>query len=801
MRDCRDCGSREVVDWLTIQKERFRGRVRSHPDRLELRQDRIRERIGEMISRYKVSFKALLILVASVAALRGEEPPVSPANPLPVSEMPPMNAEDLAALTARVKKSVVVINVKGRTDSRFAIGSGFVIDPAGLIATNLHVIGESRPIEVQTADGRKLEVTHVHASDRHVDLAILRVNGQDLPALSLGDSDKLRQGEEVVALGNPLGLELSVVNGVVSALREVEGRPMIQVAMPIEQGNSGGPLVDRLGNVLGVITLKSLRAPNLGFAVTINQLKPMIERPNPIPMERWLTMEQVDPRDWTPLFGARWRQRGGRILTEGVGDGFGGRSLCLNGATFEKRPYDVAVEVKLGAEDGAAGLVFHANGEQLHYGFYPSGGRMRLSRFDGPDVFQWKVLEEVSSAAYRPGEWNHLLVRIKEGELECYVNHQLAIRSNDGTYRAGKVGLAKFRDTQAEFRRFQTGENLLTGSLEESVKNELNELLKPTDKPLLDEFQKNPRFAQPEGLEEIRAYALKLEQQAAGLRRITEELREERVRRELKEVVEGNADPFPLTKGALLIAQLDNEETDIEHSLRNLERMGEEIQKGLPENATADQRRETLHRFLFQEWGFHGSRHEYYVKENSYLDRVIDDREGIPITLAVVYLDLARRIGMQVEGIPLPGHFIASQKVPEKPTVYIDVFEQGKEMTEAEMKLRATSVTGIPPTEAQTSPATGREILERMVRNLFGLAQNEEDLEGMNRYVETLLAINPESADHHVKRALLRFQSRDYAGALGDVEWLQQSNSPEIDQDRVLQLRSLIERGLRAGME
>jgi len=117
------------------------------------------------------------------------------------------------------------------------------------------------------------------------------------------------------------------------------------------------------------------------------------------------------------------------------------------------------------------------------------------------------------------------------------------------------------------------------------------------------------------------------------------------------------------------------------------------------------------------------------------------------------------------------------------------------------MKLRATSVTGIPPTEAQTSPATGREILERMVRNLFGLAQNEEDLEGMNRYVETLLAINPESADHHVKRALLRFQSRDYAGALGDIEWLQQSNSPEIDQDRVLQLRSLIERGLRAGME
>lgn len=761
-----------------------------------------------MISRYFFRFLALGFLCMGIQgtglmAARGEESPAPSSTEIatPVSDMPPMNAEDLTALTARVRKSVVVINVKGRTDTRFAIGSGFIIDPAGLIVTNLHVIGESRPIEVQTADGRKLEVTHVHASDRHVDLAILRVNETDLPALPLGNSDKLRQGEEVVALGNPLGLELSVVTGVVSALREVEGRPMIQVAMPIEQGNSGGPLVDRLGNVMGVITLKSLRAPNLGFALTINQLQPMLERPNPIPMERWLTMEQVDPRDWSPLFGARWRQRGGRILTEGLGDGFGGRSLCLSSATFNKRPYDVAVEVKLEAEDGAAGLVFHSDGDQLHYGFYPSAGKLRLSRFDGPDVFQWKVLEEVASSAYRPGEWNHLLVRIKEGELECYVNHQLAIRSIDATYTAGKVGLAKFRETQAEFRRFQTGENLQLGLLDSAVKGELTELLKPTEKPMLEEFQKDPRFSQPEGLEEIRAYALKLEQQAAGLRKITEQLREKRVLKELKTVVDANANPFPLTRGALLISQLDNEETDLEHAVRSLERMGDEIKKALPENATPDQMRETLHRFLYQEWGFHGSRHEYYVRENSYLDRVIDDREGIPITLAVVNLDLARRIGMTADGIPLPGHFIVSQTIPEKQTVYIDVFEQGKVLTEAEMKLRALTLTGVPPTADQTSPASGKEILERMTRNLFGLAQDDEDLEGMNRYAETLLVINPESADHHVKRALLRFQRRDYAGALEDIDWLQQSTAPEIDQDRVQQLRSLIERGLRSGME
>lgn len=748
----------------------------------------------------RLNLLTFLLLLTIGSPLLAESPPETSPSP-PATNPPPMTSEDLAALTARIRKSVVVINVKGRTDTRFGIGSGFIIDPAGLIATNLHVIGESRPIEVQTEDGRKLDVTHVHASDRHADLAILKVSAENLPALPLGDSDRLRQGEEVIALGNPLGLELSVVNGVISALREVEGRPMIQVAMPIEQGNSGGPLVDRQGNIQGVITLKSLRAPNLGFALTINQLKPMISRPNPIPIDRWLTMEQVDPRDWTPLFGSRWRQRGSRILVEGLGDGFGGRSLCLNASPHAGLPRDIAVEVKLASEEGAAGLAFHADGGQLHYGFYPSAGKLRLSRFDGPDVFQWKVLEEISTPHYRPGEWNHLRVRLKDKEFECYVNHQLVLRSTDSVYKAGKVGLAKFRDTQAEFRRFQSGDDLGQPQLDVQLRDELLQLLKPTDPLQLDQFQKNPRFSDPAGIDQIRAYALQLEQQATGLKKISNQLREERIRTSLRDLLKSSPDDFPLARGALLISQLDNEETDVESSLRSLERMAEEIRNALPPEPTQAQRRETLHKFLFQEWGYHGSRHEYYVRENSYLDRVIDDREGIPITLAVVYLDLARRIGMTTHGIPLPGHFIVSHTVPDLPPIYIDVFEQGKELTEPEMKLQVLALTGSPPTSDQTAPASGIRILERMTRNLFALAQGDEDLEGMRRYSETLLILDPDAPDHHIKRALIRFQLRDYQGALVDIDWLQQSTAPEIDQDRVQQLRSLVERGLRSAQE
>ena len=104
---------------------------------------------------------------------------------------------------------------------------------------------------------------------------------------------------------------------------------MLQLAIPIEPGNSGGPVLDMDGKVLGIVTMKSLVTPNLGFAVPVGTLKPLLDRPNPIPMERWLTIGQLDKNEWKTLEGGRWRQRAGRIVVDGTGAGFGGRTLCL----------------------------------------------------------------------------------------------------------------------------------------------------------------------------------------------------------------------------------------------------------------------------------------------------------------------------------------------------------------------------------------------------------------------------------------------------------------------------------------
>src|SRR5688572_26797041 len=364
-------------------------------------------------------------------------------------------AKTVEEIADKARDSVVVITQRGRDGSIEGVGSGFVVSRNGLIATSLHVIGEGRPIEIRFADGRKFSATEIHAWDRKLDLAVIRINASNLPTLKLGESSEVKQGANVVAMGNPRGLNHSVVQGVVSAFRDFQSGRMIQLAIPIEPGNSGGPLLDANGRVIGILEMKSAVTENLGFATPVDALKTLLDKPNPVPAERWITLGALDPRKWKPVYGASWTRRAGEIRVSGAGTGFGGRSLCFYQPAPPALPYEVSVTVKLDDEAGAAGLIFAADGGDQHYGFYPSAGQLRLTRFDGPDVFTWKILEQKASSHYRPGDWNNLRVRVEKDSIRCFVNDELAIESKDTALRNGGVGLAKFRQTQAQFRNFE----------------------------------------------------------------------------------------------------------------------------------------------------------------------------------------------------------------------------------------------------------------------------------------------------------------------------------------------------------
>ena len=132
------------------------------------------------------------------------------------------------------------------------------------------------------------------------------------------------QGMEVIAMGNPQGLEFSIVRGIISGIREIENQSLIQIAIPIEPGNSGGPLMNDKGKVCGIINMKSAITENLGFAIPVNNLIKIKDTPNPVTMDNWLTIGKLNPAVWQIKMGADWRQRAGRISVKERGAGFGG---------------------------------------------------------------------------------------------------------------------------------------------------------------------------------------------------------------------------------------------------------------------------------------------------------------------------------------------------------------------------------------------------------------------------------------------------------------------------------------------
>ncbi len=191
----------------------------------------------------------------------------------------------VVSVSKTVSKAVVHIRVKkivqGQRQSRnrqdpFGTGSGFIISTDGYIVTNNHVVNNTEKILVTLPDGRELEAKLI-GQDPPTDIAVIKIYADNLHIVSFGNSDGLQPGQIAIAIGNPLGFQCTVTAGVVSALgrtlRSESGRlidDVIQTDAALNPGNSGGPLVDSTGNVIGVNTAVIMRAQGLCFAVSSN---------------------------------------------------------------------------------------------------------------------------------------------------------------------------------------------------------------------------------------------------------------------------------------------------------------------------------------------------------------------------------------------------------------------------------------------------------------------------------------------------------------------------------------------------
>lgn len=179
-------------------------------------------------------------------------------------------ADDWVSVVEQVALSVVVI----RSDR--SQGTGFLVDANGTIVTNEHVIDRATELTVTLDSGEVFSTVWIVATDAARDLAILRVAGTHLPALSLADSNAVQVGEPVALLGAPVGLGATLSTGVISALRIVDGSRTIQTTAPASPGSSGSPLVNRDGEAIGVLTWARVGGNDLNFTVPINYVKGML---------------------------------------------------------------------------------------------------------------------------------------------------------------------------------------------------------------------------------------------------------------------------------------------------------------------------------------------------------------------------------------------------------------------------------------------------------------------------------------------------------------------------------------------
>ena len=720
-------------------------------------------------------------------------------------ELAKRDAKDFKNLASLIKPSVVVIESVDRNGYEGGRGTGFLVREDGVIATNFHVIGEHRDFSIRFSDGRSFRPQSILAIDREHDLALIKIDADDLPVLKLGNSQQIIPGQAILSIGNPLGYEHSISRGVVAAIRELEfgdGRPMVQVAIPIEPGSSGSPALDLQGNVIAILSIKSGGA--VGFGVPVNELKRLMEETNPIPIRKWLTIGTLDELEWKPVMNGTWKQRASIISGVGLGNGFGGRMLCLNQTKFPELPYEIEVEVRLEEETGAAGIVFHSDGKDKHYGFYPTNGSLRLTRFEGPKVFSWSIIETVTTDSYQPYEWNRLRVRLEEnGRIICSVNDQVVIDLVDHGLKSGKVGLCKFREPTARFRFFRISKRFPNSKITPAFANKVRTIVRPLinrDSLQSSEIDELVKMGSPTP-QALRDHVMELEKKAKKIKSLAEEVRERLVIEELAKSLRieerGSVD---LLRSALLIARLDNENFDIDSYLEKADLLAKKIEQSFLKTSTQEEKLLILVNQLFEEMGFHGSTLDYHNRSNSYMNEVMDDREGLPITLSVLLIELANRLDLPVSGLGLPGHFMAIYRephpkdIPEKTQskeFLIDTFG-GKIVSREE----ASRIAGVKLEDKDFEPVSNREIITRMLRNLIQSAEREEDSVARLRYVDAIVAIDPEDRYTRAMRAMIHYGESRFTEALVDIEYLIKKNpdAPELTPLRVLRDR-LIEQG------
>ena len=264
---------------------------------------------------------------------------------------------------------------------------------------------------------------------------------------------------------------------------------------------------------------------------------------------------------------------------------------------------------------------------------------------------------------------------------------------------------------------------------------------------------------------------------------------------EFLELLEPEQEP-DLDRAALVFARaVEYPALDVDAYLARLDGMAGELRPRISPEEPPGRIVARINEYLFGEQGFHGNELEYYDPRNSYLNEVLDRRLGIPITLSTVYLAVARRLGIRLEGIGMPGHFLLRYPDPAEPLL-LDAFNRGAIITEAECRgrLRGTYGDALPLTSDMLRPVGVWATLFRMLGNLKAIYTRQEDFARAVRVVNLMRTIRPDAIDEHRDIGLLYFRMGRFKVARGELEFYLRKRPDAPDAPLVREQLALISR-------
>ncbi len=249
-----------------------------------------------------------------------------------------------------------------------------------------------------------------------------------------------------------------------------------------------------------------------------------------------------------------------------------------------------------------------------------------------------------------------------------------------------------------------------------------------------------------------------------------------------------------LAHACLLIAQDAYPELQVERYLGDIERMAMRLRGRMPQTSAPEERVAVLNQFLFEDLGFRGNTEEYYDPRNSYLNDVIDRKVGIPISLSIVYMAVGRRVGLPLEGVSFPGHFLVRLRM-RAGVLVLDPFASGAPQSEADLRERLQRVVppeatdNVPLAELPLSqfiePATNRQILARVLRNLKAIYRETDKPERMLEVLNRMLVVAPDSSADLRERGIVYQRLECFRAALKDLSAYVEREPEALDLDEV----------------